>query len=223
MIASKIFQTFLAHPDNIRLKIQTPIIKKLVKSSATERALKIDIGCGTGRFIKLLENPYTNVVGIDTNFNALKRVRQKKIKALLVQGEIQNLPFRSGIFDTILLLEVLEHIADDIKGLMEVWKVLKTKGKLIISVPCPPPVYPDKAHKQAGYTKSQIFNLLRKVGFKILSYKFCMFRLSRIILKFAVNFISIFRFPPPILIILKLEKWLQPSPPFDIILEVEKP
>jgi len=190
--------------------------------------LAIDIGCGTGRFTKLLENAYarspaTCIVGIDINLTALKRVRQKKINAWLVQGELQNLPFHSEISDTILLLEVLEHTEDEKKGLREIQRVLKPKGKLIISVPCLPAAYPDRAHKRQGYTKEQIFELLKSIGFKIVSYKFCIFRISRIMLKFVINFMSIFRFSPPILIILNLENWLKLPPPFDIIVEIENP
>ena len=181
-------------------------------------SMAIDIGCGTGRFTKLLLNYFNFVVGIDSDFCALKRIRQKNIKAALVCGELQNLPFCQETFDFALLLEVLEHIADDIKGLHEVKRILKPNSKLIMSVPYPPPPYPDRAHKREGYTKENIFKLLNNIGFTIISYKFCMFRLSRIVLKFAVKFISIFKFPPPIIPILKLEPYLKKISPFDIVI-----
>ncbi len=50
---------------------------------------------------------------------------------------MHELPFKSGSFDQVLLLEVLEHIkpSETFSVLQEVYRVLKTGGKFIISVP----------------------------------------------------------------------------------------
>lgn len=48
-----------------------------------------------------------------------------------------RLPWDSNIFDYIWSISVLEHIPipDDIKVLMEIWRVLKRRGKLILTLP----------------------------------------------------------------------------------------
>ncbi|MBI4722887.1 MAG: class I SAM-dependent methyltransferase [Candidatus Stahlbacteria bacterium] len=236
---SKVFQTIFAHPDNIRFKSQTPIVKEYLKD-ISQNNWAIDIGCGTGRSTKFLVPLAQSVVCIDPNPDMLRRVQQKlKVvgaycsaiaesrkgvdnRLLLVQGKVERLPFKSGIFEIALLLEVLEHIEDDKNGLYEVCRILKQDAKLIISTPCPPPAYPDTHHKRDGYTKKDMITLLESIGFKIIAYKFCMFLWTRMILKFAVNFIILFKFPPPVLFLLKLEQVFKKPPPFDIIVKARK-
>ncbi|MCK4352518.1 class I SAM-dependent methyltransferase [candidate division WOR-3 bacterium] len=223
-IQQKLFKTFFAHPDNIRLFSQAPIVRKYINSVGQTSCLSsiaIDIGCGTGRYTKFLTQVSNFVVAIDPNFEALKRVRAKHIPAKLIQGEVEKLPFKSKSFSLALLLEVIEHIYNDKSGLKEINRILKLDKNLILSTPYPPPVYPDKLHKRVGYTKNQIFNLLKSSGFKPISYNLCMFWWSRILLKFAVNFMSIFKFPPPILPLLKIEKVLKRKNPFDIIVKAK--
>jgi ubiquinone/menaquinone biosynthesis C-methylase UbiE len=228
LIFQLIFRNFIAHPDNIRLKTQTPIIKEYLKNRNKLLCWTIDIGCGTGRYTRFLLGISNFVVCIDPNPEMIKRVKKKYRSQtycnipLLVQGKVERLPFKRGVFDIALLLEVLEHIQDDQKGLSEVNQILKKDGKLILSTPHPPPVYLDRFHKRVGYTKEEIFELLNNTGFKVLSYKFCMFWISRVILRFAVNFISMFKIPPPILFLLIFECFFKKPPPFDIIIKAKK-
>lgn len=230
---SIVFQTVFAHPDNIRLKAQAPIVKNYLKGILMNRDTRaIDIGCGTGRYTWFLSQVAQSVICIDPNPSMLERVRQKyrnqKIVGaycntpLLVQGEVERLPFKSGVFEIALLVEVLEHIEDDRSGLNEVRRILKSNGELILSTPCPPPAYPDKLHKREGYTRDEIFKLLSAMEFKVISYKFCMFWWSRMMLKFAVNFISLFKFSPPVLFLIAIERVFKKPPPFDIIIKSRK-
>jgi ubiquinone/menaquinone biosynthesis C-methylase UbiE len=229
---SIIFQTFFAHPDNIRLKAQAPIIKNYLREIAINKGRwGIDIGCGTGRYTGFLSRVVQSVVCIDPSYKMLCRVKDKftnqsrqgfNVLLLLVRGEVENLPFKPEIFDIALLLEVLEHIEDDRQGLNEINRILKPNATLILSTPHPPPVYPDRAHKRKGYTQKELFILLKNTGFKIKNYTFCMFIWARITLRFAVIFISIFKFPPPILFLLKFEHFFKKRTPFDIIVKSRK-
>jgi ubiquinone/menaquinone biosynthesis C-methylase UbiE len=49
----------------------------------------------------------------------------------------QNLPFKAGYFDKILLIDVLEHMEDNLKAkvLKECFRVLRTEGSLLINTP----------------------------------------------------------------------------------------
>ena len=244
---SKVFQSIFAHPDNIRFKSQLPIVKNYLVGAYCNTPLQwaIDIGCGTGRYTKFLVSLAPSVVCMDPNPVMLRRVQQKyrsqktenrKQKSedrsqkivgaihelpLLVRGEVENLPFKSDMFNIALLIEVLEHIEDDRAGLGEVRRILTDDAEIVISTPCPPPVYPDTHHKRDGYTKKDMIRLLESIGFKIITYKFCMFWWTRMILKFAVNFRALFKFPPPILFLITLERVFKKSPPFDIIVKAK--
>ena len=148
--------------------------------------------------------------------------KQESASIVLVRGEAEHLPFKSGVFDVGLLLEVLEHIEDDRSALSEVRRILGADGEVVLSVPHPPAVYPDKHHKREGYTKDEMFGLLDGEGFRAISSEFCMFWISRMMLKFAAGFISTFRIPPPILPFLGLEHLFRRPPAFDIVIRTRK-
>ena len=52
-----------------------------------------------------------------------------------VTGTLLALPFEDGSFDAIVLTEVLEHCTDPIRAMVEVWRVLKTGGLLLVTSP----------------------------------------------------------------------------------------
>jgi len=49
---------------------------------------------------------------------------------------IENVPFAPGSFDTITCISVLEHIPEDNAALQTMWNLLKSGGRLILTVPC---------------------------------------------------------------------------------------
>ena len=88
----------------------------------------LDMGCGEGVFIEeLISRGFSNVSGIDSNYSS-ELVRKANILAA---------PFPEKHFDIMLLLDVIEHLnfQDQEKALIEIKKILKDNGKLIISIP----------------------------------------------------------------------------------------
>jgi ubiquinone/menaquinone biosynthesis C-methylase UbiE len=100
----------------------------------------LDVGCGDGFYLHLLSNLgiKLNLTGCDFDFGALrsakKNLRGKKVR--LIQADLmKRLPFRDESFDKIVMSEVAEHLPNDVRGLKEVYRVLKTGGILCLSVP----------------------------------------------------------------------------------------
>jgi SAM-dependent methyltransferase len=54
---------------------------------------------------------------------------------VVMMGDVLNLPFRDGSFDKIICSEVLEHVADDNRGIGELVRVLKKGGIMAVTVP----------------------------------------------------------------------------------------
>jgi len=84
--------------------------------------IKINLGCG-----KRLEKGFINVDSLD--------FKQKGFK--FVKADVRKLPFKDSYADYIIAPQVLEHLqmTDVVPALKEWTRVLKPKGKIIITVP----------------------------------------------------------------------------------------
>jgi SAM-dependent methyltransferase len=72
--------------------------------------LTLDIGCGIGRNLK---NLGSNVVGIDTDENAVRIARDRGFEALTVKEFERSKWARDGLFNSLLFSHVLEHMRRD--------------------------------------------------------------------------------------------------------------
>lgn len=105
---------------------------KLINSQSEKRKL-LDIGCGTGDFLKAAELNGWDVLGIEPNVNA-RTIASSKLKTeVLDTSELLNLPEQS--FDVITLWHVLEHLPKLETHVTLLKKLLSPNGTLIIAVP----------------------------------------------------------------------------------------
>jgi SAM-dependent methyltransferase len=94
----------------------------------------LDFGCNDGTMMKILEEKRKcEVFGVDISEVAIKRAKERGLKAELIDGE--TLPFESGSFDAVLLMEVIVHVFDPQAVLKEIKRVLKPGGMLLGSSP----------------------------------------------------------------------------------------
>ncbi|MCS7223569.1 MAG: class I SAM-dependent methyltransferase [Armatimonadetes bacterium] len=138
------------------------------------QSLILDIGCGSGGNLPLLSR-WGKVVGLDPSPTALRWARQKKI-GFLVLGDGHHLPFQDRSFDLVTLLDVLEHMDDDRRGLKEVWRVLKPQGILILTVPAFMSLWSGHdialGHRRR-YLLKPLSNLLQECGFQNRLIRYC--------------------------------------------------
>lgn len=92
----------------------------------------LDIGCG--RCVALEASP-TGYVGIDHNKQCLLQPSRSGVQ--VVQGTALQLPFRSRSFQTVLLMAVVEHLHNPSACLREATRVLKPRGRVVITTPTP--------------------------------------------------------------------------------------
>lgn len=101
-----------------------------------ERLRIADLGCGCGRMIELLSDR-CETVGVDASPLAVQFCRARGVQ--VVQGALPDsppLPERS--FDAVLMLDVLEHLDDDVAGARIASRLLKPDGILLATVPAYP-------------------------------------------------------------------------------------
>jgi DNA-binding transcriptional ArsR family regulator len=97
----------------------------------------LDIGCGRGRTLKLLASRANRAVGVDTDATARQLARSELMLAglpncSLRQGDMYQLPFADGEFDTIILDDVLADAARPVRALVEAKRLLRGGGRLIV-------------------------------------------------------------------------------------------
>lgn len=93
----------------------------------------LDIGSGEGIASNVIrKNVIVNMDMLDVSINDLK-IAKKFVKSNKICGSICNLPFRNNAYDTILCMEVLEHLDEPAEALKEIKRV--SCSYAIISVP----------------------------------------------------------------------------------------
>jgi SAM-dependent methyltransferase len=136
-----------------------------------ERPLRIlDAGCGTGGLLDLFRQwPDVEAVGLDFSPQALQFSRQRGHRRL-VGADLMLLPFRSGTFDAVTALDVIEHVPDDARAVSEISRVLRPGGILVASVPAYQFLWgphDEALHHFRRYHGSQFRDLVHRSGLRV--------------------------------------------------------
>ena len=128
----------------------------------------LEVGCGSGGNLELLSK-YGDLCAMELDDDAREMAKRRGI-CLVEKGSLpDNIPF-TETFDMICMLDVLEHIDDDMRTLREIRKKLKPRGKLLLTVPAYGFLWSAHdvalAHKRR-YRKNQLMQLVKLSGLKI--------------------------------------------------------
>jgi len=104
-----------------------PLRSWLARGVAAGRVL--DLGCGTGRNLPLFGRG-VRAVGLDPCHQSLLKARRRAPGVPLVRARAEALPFRDGVFDTVVSGLVFCSVEEVPRGLGEVSRVLKPGGVL---------------------------------------------------------------------------------------------
>jgi len=108
------------------------LVKKYVNFKS-KRVL--DVGCGIGTYTKKFFEEGAEVFGIDVDGEKIQKAKRFSPTINFLVGKAEDLPFENNFFDVVFLHEVLEHVKDDKKTILESLRVLKPSGKIIIFAP----------------------------------------------------------------------------------------
>ncbi|MCI9480677.1 MAG: class I SAM-dependent methyltransferase [Lachnospiraceae bacterium] len=127
----------------------------------------VDIGCGCGVMLEVLSK-YGAVTGIDFSEEALEYCRMN-FSGRLEQADLQRY-VSNKMYDYGIALDVLEHVEDDRKALINIKNMLNKGAVCVITVPALNMLWSahDKncMHKRR-YTKPQLENLIKASGLKV--------------------------------------------------------
>ena len=97
----------------------------------------LDVGCAYGWTLDALTGRARELWGVDMNSDALAEARRSYPHIHFVHQTAAALPFDDGVFDVVILSEVIEHVGDENKQAVidEVHRVLKVGGQFIFTAP----------------------------------------------------------------------------------------
>lgn len=129
------------------------ILRRLVERVALPSPTVVDVGCGTGANIAALAGAYS-CAGIDPSAEAIE-LAQERFSGQATEAGVRFLcgsvpddldePLRNA--DLFLLMDVLEHEADDFAYFSKLWAAIRPGAHLLVTVPADPSLW--SAHDTA--------------------------------------------------------------------------
>lgn len=175
----RLVEAYLAQKPSVWKRIQ--IILEYLRPRPEDTIL--ETGCGQGTIAYELATRCGRLYAIDKGVEAirasqrfLQSVRSPK-KILLVQADLERLPFPGECFTKVNFSEVVEHLDRPVDVLRELWRVLEKDGRMAVTT------WPNKAHLVWNWryrharglvqdfnpqTPRSLCRLLRESGFEIL-------------------------------------------------------
>jgi len=96
--------------------------------------LTLDCGSGSGYKTIFIISKGINVVSIDIDILSLRNLAKDRPGSIIC-GDVQHLPFKDNIFDSIMCSEVLEHLPDPEMCINEIYRVTKKNGVGVFTTP----------------------------------------------------------------------------------------
>ena len=98
----------------------------------------LDIGCGTGVFLRLVAERGAVPFGVDASQALLEVARERVPEAELVAGEMEQLPYDDDAFDLVTGFNSFFFAANLVAALREAGRVAKPRAPVVIQVWGPP-------------------------------------------------------------------------------------
>jgi len=153
----------LARLNNLQVDASHPyflhyrsLFSDLEKASVHARGRLLDIGCGNKPFEQIFEGRISQHIGCDVVQSSDSRVD--------IICPATQLPFADASYETALITQVIEHVADHQAMLRETFRVLQSNGVLILSGPMYWPLH-EEPHDFFRFTEYGFRYLLENIGF----------------------------------------------------------
>ncbi|MDC3392612.1 class I SAM-dependent methyltransferase [Acidimicrobiia bacterium] len=185
------------------LKNYNKFVQLIIKRHINEGEV-LDFGCGRGDFAKHLNDSGYKCDGVEVDKKAVLESQKKSIKVFNSLSEVKKL------YPTVISLNVLEHIEDDIEVLKNLFNIIENDGSLVLYLPASMAAWSNmdvEVGHYRRYSKKEIIHKLHTTGYNVThsSYKdfsgwltLIIFRLLRVKLHFneeLITFYDRFIFP----------------------------
>ncbi|MBP6011910.1 MAG: class I SAM-dependent methyltransferase [Alphaproteobacteria bacterium] len=119
------------HGDFGRRYVLDPVMLPLALANGAKTAL--DVGCGEGRFCRMLAARGIAVSGVDPTPSLINHAQQRDPQGTYIQTDAAKLPFGDGAFDLVVSYLSLIDIPEIAPAIAEITRVLEPGGRLLIA------------------------------------------------------------------------------------------
>jgi len=116
----------------VELKKEANKKLKFIKRYSSKKRL-LDVGAGTGRFLKEAKKQGYMIYGNDISSYACGYLKKEGIKTF--EGRLEDNVLPKNFFDIVTGWDVIEHVIDPVKAIRSIASSLKTGGYLFITTP----------------------------------------------------------------------------------------
>ncbi len=150
------------------------LVCQLISKYISQTGRVLDVGAGAGKLLQELNQIGWQVEGVDGEQEAVKWAKKRGV-SIKSHDLNKKLPFRSNSFDLVISLDVLEHIKKDKQLLLEIKRVVRPGGFILVTVPAYQWLY-SYWDKMLGhfrrYSKKEIKKLGKQVKLKMIFLSF---------------------------------------------------
>jgi SAM-dependent methyltransferase len=144
------------------------LFAELIKGFGLPRNAEIlDVGTSTGTNLRLLRDlGFARITGVDQSPDAVRFCAEKGLGAVQL-GDIRALQLPDRRFDLVLATDVIEHVDDDRAALLELRRVLRPGGYLLLTVPAFPLLWglqDEVSHHKRRYRLPRLLAMLHITG-----------------------------------------------------------
>lgn len=125
-------ETFIKNQDTIEHLHRYAIVSEYIEGKVV-----LDIACGEGYGSNLMSEKAKLVYAVDIDFETVLSAKKKYIKENLFfkEGQAESIPITDNCIDVVVSFETIEHHDKHHEMMLEIIRVLKKDGILIISTP----------------------------------------------------------------------------------------
>lgn len=169
-------------------RFEKELVFSLIEAKPGEAIL--DVGCGTGTYTIELARRGLKAGGIDSSEEMLawakEKARRKDLETTFQRADAMNLPFPESSFEVVISTGLLCFLVEPEKALIEMHRVLKPGGRLIIGTlnrwsPWAlfrriKGMFKETIYNQARFiSPTELEGLIRRAGFEVRETRTCLF------------------------------------------------
>lgn len=141
----------------------------------------LEVGCGWGNVLRLIDDRVSEIVAIDVDPESVEQVRSMYGDNSSVSVQVGDICDASTVdslgsgYDSVLSVNVLEHIEDDTRALLNMKRLIRPHGYLLLVVPAHPALY-NQMDESIGhyrrYRKSEFAKRMTDLGCEVVEMRY---------------------------------------------------